>query len=76
MTSPSGSGARDRVASCGGTLSAYALEGVQRDERTLPPGDCPEEDCPVAGTTLDFAPGQGLTLAGYQRHGGARAGAA
>ena len=63
------------VAICGGTLSAYAPEGSQRDQRTLPPGECPEGDCPVAGTTLDFIPGQGFTLAGYQRHG-ARAGEA
>ncbi len=61
------------VAVCGGTLSAYAPEGAQRDQRTLPPGECPEGDCAVAGTTLDFVPGQGFTLAGYQRHG-ARAG--
>lgn len=62
------------VAVCGGMLSAYAPDGVPRDERTLPPGECPEGDCPVVGTTLDFVPGQGLTLSGYQRHGGARAG--
>ncbi|HYO71091.1 MAG TPA: hypothetical protein VEU33_33925 [Archangium sp.] len=62
------------VAVCGGTLSAYAPEGSQRDQRTLSPGECPEGGCPVAGTTLDFVPGQGFTLVGSQRHGGGSAG--
>ncbi|WNG40414.1 hypothetical protein F0U61_47080 [Archangium violaceum] len=62
------------VALCGGTLSAYAPEGTQRDQRLLSPGECPEGDCPVMGTALGIVPGQGVTLAGYQRHGGAGAG--
>ncbi|WNG61326.1 hypothetical protein F0U59_46445 [Archangium gephyra] len=64
------------VAVCGGTLSAYEPEGTQRDQRTLSPGECPEGGCPVAGTTLDFVPGQGFTLVGHQRHGGSSAGSA
>jgi hypothetical protein len=62
------------VAVCGSELSGYAPEGPQREQRTLTPGACPEGDCPVVGTALDFVPGRGLTLAGYQRHGVARAG--
>ncbi|QRN98693.1 hypothetical protein JRI60_06520 [Archangium violaceum] len=61
------------VAACGGVLSLYEPEGAQRDQRTLSPGECPESSCPVTSTALGFVPGQGLTLAGYQRHGGAQA---
>jgi hypothetical protein len=61
------------VALCGGVLSAYAPEGTQRDQRTLSPGECPEGGCPVTGTALGLVPGQGITLAGHQRHGGAGA---
>jgi hypothetical protein len=64
------------VALCGGVLSAYAPEGAQRDQRTLSPGECPEGSCPVSGTALGIVPGQGVALAGHQRHGGAGAGAA
>ncbi|HEX8820665.1 MAG TPA: hypothetical protein VF794_12120 [Archangium sp.] len=64
------------VAGCGGELSVYAPEGAQRDQRTLTPGECTAGDCLVASTALDFVPGQGLTLAGYQRHDGGRAGEA
>ncbi len=64
------------VAVCGSELSGYAPEGPQRDQRTLTPGACTEGDCPVVSTALDFVPGRGLTLAGYQRHGVARAGGA
>ena len=62
------------VAACDGVLSMYAPEGPQRDERRLSPGECPEGGCSVTSTALDFVPGQGLTLIGYQRHGGPQAG--
>jgi outer membrane protein assembly factor BamB len=61
------------VAVCGGELSGYAPEGPQRDQRTLTPGECAGGDCPMVSTALDFVPGQGLTLAGYQRHGAGEA---
>jgi hypothetical protein len=61
------------VAACGGVLSMYEPEGAQRDQRTLSPGECPEENCPVTSTALGIVPGRGLTLAGYQRHGDAGA---
>ncbi|MGZ3458519.1 MAG: hypothetical protein ACXU86_08440 [Archangium sp.] len=62
------------AAVCGGMLSTYDPGGARKDEHPLPPGECPEGDCPVTGTALGFVPGQGLTLAGSQRHGGAAAG--
>jgi hypothetical protein len=61
------------VAACGGVLSMYEPRGAQRDQRTVSPGSCPEDDCPVTSTALGFVPGRGLTLAGYQRHGNAQA---
>lgn len=63
---------RSQVAAvCGDVLSTYAPDGTQNEQHTLTPGECSEGDCPVTGTALGVVPGRGLTLTGWQRHGGA-----
>ncbi|OJH42362.1 hypothetical protein [Cystobacter ferrugineus] len=62
------------AAVCGDTLSLYSPEGEQRGEQALTPGECSEGNCPVVATALDFVPGHGLGLTGFQRHGDAVSG--